>query len=125
MIDGTTRTTSEELPVAGRRTLRMARAFMEANAAEAVGLCDIAAAAHVTVRSVQYAFADVGSTPLAYLRHVRLGRAHLDLVAGSVDRGDSVTEIALAWRFGHQGRFAAAYQARYGLLPSATLARPA
>ncbi|MER7070888.1 helix-turn-helix transcriptional regulator [Terrabacter sp. NPDC000476] len=125
MVDGTARNTPGELSVAARRTLRTARAFMETNAAEAVSLDDIAAAAHVTVRSVQYAFADVGSTPLAYLRHVRMGRAHLDLVAGSVDRGDSVTEIAMAWRFGHQGRFAAAYRARYGLLPSATLARRA
>lgn len=125
MVERTATRTSGNPSVAGERTLRTARDFMEANAAEAVTLCDIAAAAHVTVRSVQYAFADVGSTPLAYLRHVRLGRAHLDLVSGSVDRGDSVTEIALAWRFGHQGRFAAAYQARYGRLPSATLARPA
>ncbi|WP_345508374.1 helix-turn-helix domain-containing protein [Terrabacter aeriphilus] len=97
---------------------------MDANAASAMSLAEIAASAHVTVRSMQYAFADVGSTPLAYLRHVRLGRAHLDLVAGSAARGDSVTDIAQTWLFGHQGRFAAAYRARYGLLPSATLARP-
>jgi AraC-like DNA-binding protein len=102
-------------------TLGSAKTFIEEHAAESITLTQIAAAAHVTARSVQYAFADIGSTPLAYLRRVRLEHAHAELKAGSRDGGATVTEIALTWGFSHQGRFAAAYRDRYGVRPGATL----
>ncbi len=47
-----------------------------------IGLSDIAAAVGVTPRSVQYTFRrHLGTTPLEYLRRVRLDRAHRDLQA--------------------------------------------
>ena len=118
---GRTEATSRDRRDATSLTLGSAKTFIEEHAAEAITLTQIAAAAHVTARSVQYAFADVGSTPLAYLRRVRLEHAHAELQAGGRDGGTTVTEIALSWGFSHQGRFAAAYRDRYGVRPGATL----
>jgi AraC-like DNA-binding protein len=65
-----------------------------------------------------------GVTPMAYLETVRLQRAHDDLESG--DRlHTSVSHIAHHWGFLHVGRFSAAYQRRYGELPSHTLRRGA
>ncbi|MFJ5938521.1 helix-turn-helix transcriptional regulator [Streptomyces sp. NPDC093071] len=106
---------------AGGATLRRAIAFIEDNAHRDIGLADIAAAAYVTPRAAQYAFSrHAGTTPLGYLRRVRLDRAHAELKAA--DPGlTSVGAIAVKWGFAHQGRFAAAYRTVYGVPPSATL----
>ncbi|MFC8175447.1 helix-turn-helix transcriptional regulator [Streptomyces sp. NPDC057235] len=106
---------------AGGATLRRAVAFIEDNAHRDIGLVDIAAAAYVTPRAAQYAFSrHAGSTPLGYLRRVRLDRAHAELRAA--DPGSTtVSAVATKWGFAHQGRFAAAYRDAYGVPPSATL----
>ncbi|MEU8776856.1 helix-turn-helix transcriptional regulator [Streptomyces sp. NPDC048606] len=101
-------------------TLRRAMAFVEANAHRDIGLAQIAAAVPVTPRAVQYAFArHADTTPLGYLRQVRLARAHEELRRAGA--GTTVAGIARRWGFAHQGRFADAYRRRYGLSPSATL----
>jgi len=75
----------------------------------------------VSVRTLQAGFQrHVGASPMAYLRHVRLARAHDDLRHGRVR---TVTEAAHRWGFTHLGRFAADYQARYGTTPSESLRR--
>jgi AraC-like DNA-binding protein len=58
----------------------------------------------------------VGTTPMEFLRRVRLERAHRDLLHGE----GTVTDIALRWGFPHLSRFARAYRAQYGVLPSET-----
>ncbi|MFC9266197.1 helix-turn-helix transcriptional regulator [Streptomyces zhihengii] len=104
----------------GPQTLERAIAFIADNAQHDITLADIAAAVCVTPRAVQYAFRrHAGTTPLGYLRRVRLAHAHSDLVAATPDA--SVLAIATKWGFAHQGRFAAAYRAAYGNAPSATL----
>jgi AraC-like DNA-binding protein len=81
-------------------------------------LADIAG---VSVRSLQEGFRrHVGTTPLAYLRDVRLERAHEDLLRAD-PRTATVAEIAQRWGFVHQSRFAAAYRARYHASPSKVL----
>lgn len=80
-------------------------------------ITDLAALAGVSVRSLQYAFQErFGQTPMSYLRGVRLDRAHLDL---SADNG-TVSDIAHYWGFTNLGRFARAYQDRFGELPAHT-----
>lgn len=84
-------------------------------------LGDLARTAQVSVRALQMGFRrHCGATPTAYLRDVRLNRAHLDLVA-SDPAGVGVAEIANRWGFVHLGRFAARYRDRYGCHPSDTL----
>jgi transcriptional regulator GlxA family with amidase domain len=81
----------------------------------------LARTAGVSVRTLQAGFRRyVGSTPMAYLRHVRLARAHDDLWAA--DPGQTtVADVAYRWGFLHLGRFAAAYRTRYHTTPSQTL----
>jgi AraC-like DNA-binding protein len=84
-------------------------------------IATLAHTAGVTVRTLQAGFQRyVGSTPMAYLRTVRLARAHEDLRAS--DPGQTtVAQVAHRWGFLHLGRFAAAYRARYHTTPSRTL----
>lgn len=102
--------------------LRRAVAFIESNPDLDIGLNDIARAAYVTPRAVQLAFRKyLNTTPLAYLRRVRLDAAHHALQTADPDAGDTVTAIAAAWGFANSGRFAAQYRRAYGVLPSQTL----
>ncbi|MER7760373.1 AraC family transcriptional regulator [Streptomyces sp. NPDC097619] len=102
-------------------TLRRAVRFIEDNAHLDIGLAEIAGSVPVTPRAVQYAFArHADTTPLAYLKRVRLARAHEELRAADPTT-TSVTRIAARWGFPHQGRFAAAYRTAYGTSPAAVL----
>ncbi|MGW1519433.1 helix-turn-helix transcriptional regulator [Streptomyces sp. NPDC002287] len=102
-------------------TLRRAVAFIDGHADEDIGLADIAAAVPVTPRALQYAFArHADTTPLGYLRRVRLAHVHEELRAAAPGDGLSVSRIAARWGFAHAGRFAAAYRQAYGCSPSQT-----
>lgn len=103
--------------------LQRAVAFMAANADSAVTVADVAAAAFVSVRSLQMMFRrHLGVTPMAHLRRIRLERAHEDLRA---DRGPraalTVAEVAHRWGFCSPSRFAAYYKQAYGSSPGETL----
>ncbi|MCK2218346.1 helix-turn-helix transcriptional regulator [Actinomadura sp. ATCC 31491] len=103
-------------------TLARATAFIDASADLDITALDIARAAHVTVRAVQLAFRrHARTTPMAYLRRVRLERAHEQLRAAAPGDGTTVTAVAARWGFFHPGRFAALYQQTYGQPPSRTL----
>ncbi|WP_078661119.1 helix-turn-helix transcriptional regulator [Streptomyces sp. NRRL B-24484] len=106
-------------------TVRRAVAFMETHAAEDIVLADIAGAAFVTPRALQYAFRrHLDTTPLTHLRRVRLDGAHRDLLAADPVTS-TVTEIAARWGFAHTGRFAASYREVYRAAPRTTLGLPA
>ncbi|WP_320779245.1 AraC family transcriptional regulator [Streptomyces sp. CRN 30] len=103
-------------------TLRRAVAYIDDHAEQPVTVAEIAAAAHVTVRALQYAFRrHLDTTPTAYLRTVRLSHAHRELRAARPAGGATVTGIAAHWGFLQPSRFAAAYRAAYGVSPSHTL----
>lgn len=107
-----------------RDTLRRAIAFIETNPDLDISLADIARAAYVTPRAIQLAFRrQLGTTPLAYLRLVRLEQVHQQLRDARPGDGTSVTRTAVDWGFANPGRFAEHYRAVYGELPSHTLAR--
>ncbi len=101
--------------------LRSAISYIDDNAADDIGVADIAAAVELTPRAVQYMFRKhLGTTPLGYLRRVRLERAHRDLVDAD-PTVDTVTAIAGRWGFAHAGRFSGTYRQTYGTAPSSTL----
>ena len=102
-------------------TAALAVAFIEERARDDIGVADIAAAAFVTVRAVQLAFRhDLDTTPLQYLRQVRLERAHEELLAADPGR-TTVTAVAADWHFTNASRFSAYYRAVYGVPPAQTL----
>ncbi|MFC4017139.1 helix-turn-helix transcriptional regulator [Micromonospora sp. GCM10011542] len=113
--------TIEDRRDASTATLRRAIAFMDGNADRDVSAADIAAAANVSLRAVQLAFRrHLGTTPMAYLRRIRLDRAHHDLLRAD-PREATVSAIARRWGFASHSRFTARYQASYGVPPSATV----
>jgi hypothetical protein len=63
-----------------------------------------------------------GTTPLAYLRDLRLVRAHEQLDATDPAATTTVREVAAGWGFGDLHRFTVAYQKRCGHHPKVTLA---
>ncbi|MEU6847120.1 helix-turn-helix transcriptional regulator [Streptomyces sp. NPDC046716] len=99
-----------------------ATAYIDDQAHSDIGLADIADAAQVTPRALQYAFRrHLGTTPMTYLRRVRLAHAHTALKAADPVTGATVTRIAAQWGFLHTSRFSAAYRAAYGRSPRDTL----
>ncbi|MGB3485140.1 MAG: helix-turn-helix transcriptional regulator [Mycobacterium sp.] len=97
--------------------------FIRDNAHRDIGVSDIAAAVYLTPRAVQYMFRrHLATTPIGYLKQVRLARAHNELLAAA---RNSVTVAATAakWGFAHTGRFAAAYRLTFGESPHETLRR--
>ena len=103
-------------------TLRRAVAFIEANPDIDITLADIAGAACVTPRALQLAFRrHLDTTPMAYLRRVRLDHAHHDLAQANPGDGTSVTSVGYRWGFSTPSRFAYHYRAAFGTTPSDTL----
>lgn len=102
-------------------TLREAVSFIHRHTSEDIGINDVADAVHLTPRAVQYLFRrQLDTTPTEYMRHVRLGHAHQELVAAT-PAASTVTEIAQRWGFAHTGRFAVLYRQTYGQSPHTTL----
>lgn len=100
------------------QTLKRAIAFIEDNAADDITAADIAYAARVSIRAIQLAFRrHLDTTPMAYLRRVRLSCADADLRAAK----GTVTEIAARWGYARPSVFAAHYRTAYGVPPSHTL----
>jgi AraC-like DNA-binding protein len=101
--------------------LRRAIEFIETNADKGIGLGDIAETVYLTPRAVQYMFRrHLDTTPLQYLRRIRLHYAHHELLAAD-RRHDTVTAIAARWGFTHTSRFAVFYRQTYGRSPHLTL----
>ncbi|QCP51952.1 AraC family transcriptional regulator [Trinickia violacea] len=92
--------------------------YANAKLSAPVSLEDLANAVGVSVRSLNaLCQRHFGVAPMTLLRNMRLDavRAHLLLAPNA-----SVTETALAYGFGHLGRFSAYYQARFNELPRET-----
>ncbi len=101
--------------------VRRVMAIVEARPEYQYQVADLAKSSGLGVRALQEAFRNqLGTTPIGFIRDVRLRRAHDDLLSG---RGRTVAEVADRWGFSNLGRFAAQYRERYGFPPSATLRR--
>ena len=105
--------------------IRTAAETIEAEAHLPMTLSSIARRSHISVRSLQQGFQrHLGTTPMAYLREVRLRRAHQTLLA-SDPYTVTVASVAYNWGFTNLGRFAAAHADRYRESPAKTLRRSA
>jgi AraC-like DNA-binding protein len=117
--------TAARFPAAGETTpavVRRAQAFIEANADQPLRLSDIAAASGVGVRALQLTFRrHLDTTPMAYLRLIRLRHVRVDLRAAVPGDNTTVAATARRWGFGNLSRFAGEYRVEFGELPSRTL----
>ena len=101
--------------------VRRAVDFIDANADRDLTTSDIAAAAGIGARGLQSAFRrHRDSTPTAYVRRVRLDRAHQELMDTDPTDRDTVPAIAARWGFPTPGAFVSAHQHVYGGLPHQT-----
>ncbi|WP_028731458.1 AraC family transcriptional regulator [Rhizobium leguminosarum] len=94
--------------------------YMHSNLAQSMTVALIAAETGTSIRALQVAFQRFkGTTPLGYLRTIRLEAARRALVGDGVSR--SISDAARNAGFTHMGRFAAAYYQAFGETPSETL----
>ncbi|MBZ6077428.1 helix-turn-helix domain-containing protein [Microvirga puerhi] len=103
--------------------VKRAEAYIEAHFTEPLSLSDIATQAGVSARSLQNGFQTFRSTtPMAFLRSVRLKHVHALLLAAD-PKEETITEIALACGFTHMGEFGTLYRRTFGVTPRETLLR--
>jgi AraC-like DNA-binding protein len=108
------RTPSDTVPYYVRR----AECFLREHFAEPIDMRDVVEAAGTSARSLYYGFRTYrGTTPVAYLKQLRLSEARTRLLAVA-ERGGRVTDVALECGYTHLGMFARDYRARYGESPS-------
>lgn len=103
-------------------SLRLKRAidYIQANLSHPLTLADVAAAAGLSVRSLQDKFRqETGRTPVQFIIDQRLARAHEDLLAVAKATW-SIAEIARHWGFVHVSDFGQRYRRLYGCTPSQT-----
>ena len=104
-------------PAPAPRHVKWAIDYMQEHIAEPISLDDVAAAAKVSVRTLQQGFRQFrNTTPMSYLLEIRMLAAHSELLESGGRQ--AVAEIAFRWGFTHLGRFAAEYRKRFGQLPS-------
>lgn len=102
--------------------MRTAVEYVHAHAHLPITSTDIAKAADLSLRALQEGFQRTFDlAPTAYLRQVRLDRAH-DELRSAAPGATSVATVARTWGFAHLGRFSASYMERFGEYPRETLA---
>jgi AraC-like DNA-binding protein len=113
--------TAHETTSHGMRQMDAVMAYIESRLCAPVSLEDLARAAGVSSRTLnalcQRHFA---LSPMELLRNARLDAVRARLL---LDPAASITETALEYGFGHLGRFAGYYAARFNELPSDTQKR--
>jgi AraC-like DNA-binding protein len=97
--------------------------YIEANAEGDLTPDILARAAGVSVRTLHAAFQEqIGESPMAYVRRIRLGRVRAELLRSDPSKV-RVTDVAMRWGFVHLSRFAEQYRLQFNELPSVTLHR--
>lgn len=99
-------------------TVRRALSYIDRHAQDPITIDDVARAAGISSRGLQYAFRRaLDTTPVESLRRARLAGAHRDLLD---PQAGTIGEIARRWGFENPSRFAAHYRAAHGVNPSQT-----
>lgn len=115
------RVDTSQLPTVAARKRLVDRACerMLAGADEPLSMLSVCREVGASRRKLNYCFQDVlGTSPVKYLRAVRLNGVRRELCAG---RAGNVQEAAARWGFWHLGQFARDYKRQFAELPSATL----
>jgi AraC-like DNA-binding protein len=117
--------TAQAAALPAPKVVRTAIEIMEAEPHLPWTISSLAARSYTSVRSLQTGFQRyMGVSPMAYLRQVRLRRAHQDLLFSDPST-ETVTSVALRWGFNNLSRFGALHKARYHENPGVTLRRTA
>jgi transcriptional regulator GlxA family with amidase domain len=97
--------------------------LLRANPEHPWTVSELADGVAVSVRSLQEGFRrTMGSTPMSYLREIRLEEIYREL-SGAEPGTVTVTDVAAKWGITHFGRFAASYRRQFSEKPSDTMRR--
>lgn len=111
----------DRVPAVAPCYVKRAEEFIHKHARGQVTISDLVAAAGVSARSLYGGFRRWrNSTPMSYLRRVRLDLARKELQRIARE-GGKITEIAGNCGYEHLSRFSKDYRARFGESPSETL----
>ncbi len=107
-----------------QRGLRRAIEHLRSVDTALVTVAELCAAAHVTQRTLEYAFRETfGLSPSGFVQSRRYHAARRDLLAAD-GKTATVQAIAQCNGFYQMGRFALRYRERFGESPSETLMKP-
>ena len=102
--------------------LQAVLAHMETHADQPLTPGELARVGCMSVRALHATFRqELGVSPMAHLRRIRLDHVHADLLRGAEPQ--RISEVAMRWGFFHPSRFARQYHERFGELPSDTARR--
>jgi AraC-like DNA-binding protein len=102
--------------------LKPVLAHMEAHADQPLTPDELARVGCMSVRALHATFRDeLGRSPMAHLRRIRLDHVHADLLRSPAPV--RISDVAGRWGFFHPSRFARQYVERFGELPSDTARR--
>jgi AraC family ethanolamine operon transcriptional activator len=105
-----------------RDVARRAEAFLRRSLDEPIRIEDVCATVHASRPALHRSFrAALGTSPMAYLKALRLSAARRDLKTAR--RGTTVAAVAMRWGFFRLGCFSGDYRAMFGEKPSETLTR--
>jgi AraC-like DNA-binding protein len=103
------------------RHVRAAVDLIEAHPERSLTVRDIAAAARVSVRTLQQGFRDqLFDTPINHLYGVRLQRVHDDLRNTAPESGLTVDDVTAYWQVAQTSKFYRDYRQRFGETPAVT-----
>jgi AraC-like DNA-binding protein len=103
--------------------LRSVLAYMQTHADQPLTPGELARVGCMSVRALHATFQhELGVSPMAHLRRIRLDHVHADLLRGTDPQG-RISDVAMRWGFFHPSRFARQYHERFGELPSDTARR--
>lgn len=102
---------------------RRAVDYIHTHLGEVLPVTRIAEEVGTSTRVLQEAFRrELDTTPVAFVRELRLTRAH-EMLRRAEPGATTVTEVAMRLGITHLGRFSVDYRRRYGESPSAALLR--
>lgn len=105
--------------------VRRAEAFIKSHYVDQLTIEEMADAAYIGARSLYYGFKQaLGTTPMAYLRQVRLAHARRYLEAAA-ESGRSVADIAVEVGFVNFSHFSKLYRQHFGESPTDTVRKSA
>jgi AraC-like DNA-binding protein len=107
---------------ARREAARRAERFLRENSHQPIKMIELCRELGLVERTLQDGFREVyGTSPLSYLRKLRLQSARAHLAATGPER--RISQIALDCGFTHFGRFSVDYHQHFGETPSETRSR--
>lgn len=101
--------------------IKRAEDYIRQNVRNLIDIDQLVAVSGVSSRSLYYGFRRWrGTTPMTYLRNMRLSLAHEELKSAR-ESGSNVTRVALGVGYDHLSRFSKDYRQRFGQTPSVTM----